>query len=484
MKLLIVDDEATIRENLSQLVKERFPGIFDIFLANDGQQALEIISAKFPEIVLSDIRMPRLSGLEMLRQMRERKFTAEVIFFSGYDDYASVRNAMKMGAVDYLLKPIIEEELYSLLQSFLKRSTMKPPDQNGDTLTLERVREDELLQQYALEHLLQGETDILPTEGNFLHWILFIAEKGGWQRDLIQEANRSGLFSLRGSYRGHEAVLLSGAKKTNLPLLLQAAGEIPVVSCSDSPEKALSEALSAIRDRFYDLEGEPGPEQFPFRDLCGKISRAAAEGLSETFINKLHILFLRFAAQKPEVDSLKQICTSIVYDVMAQKGAFVPVFSSMELTDMDILLSISQADKASKLEEKFQKIMLKMMETVYPQEDFSDNYHMNQAIKLIREHYAEDLTLTRLAESLELNPNYVSTLFRNVMGIPFIQFLRKVRIEAACQLLRDSSEKIYLIGDQVGYSDAVHFTRIFKEETGVSPKEYRKKMGNGMSRTV
>ena len=129
ISILIVDDEPLIRETLAGMLEKRYHGRFHVTLAGDGRQALEYASMLPVRLILADIKMPVLSGLEMLDQLRGLRRDCEVIFISGYDDYAFVRQAMKLGAADYLLKPIVEEELTGQIDSFLKREEVRRAEQ-------------------------------------------------------------------------------------------------------------------------------------------------------------------------------------------------------------------------------------------------------------------------------------------------------------------------------------------------------------------
>ena len=104
--LLIVDDESIIRGTIAAMVRRKYPEQFHIFLASNGREALSLVASESVELVLADIKMPVMDGLQLLHCLHEQQLQCDVIFISGFDDYSFVREAMKSGAVDYLLKPI------------------------------------------------------------------------------------------------------------------------------------------------------------------------------------------------------------------------------------------------------------------------------------------------------------------------------------------------------------------------------------------
>ena len=150
--LLIVDDESIIRETIAAMLRRKYPDQFHIFLASNGQEALSLVASENVELVLADIKMPVMNGLELLHRLHEQQLQCDVIFISGFDDYSFVREAMKSGAVDYLLKPIAENELYAQIDSFLKRAALRVPIHTA------RVRPEEnvYLQQYVLDKLFDS----------------------------------------------------------------------------------------------------------------------------------------------------------------------------------------------------------------------------------------------------------------------------------------------------------------------------------------
>ena len=125
--LLIVDDESIIRETIAAMVRRKYPEQFHIFLASNGREALSLVTSESVELVLADIKMPVMDGLQLLHCLHEQQLQCDVIFISGFDDYSFVREAMKSGAVDYLLKPIAEDELYAQIDGFLKRAALRVP---------------------------------------------------------------------------------------------------------------------------------------------------------------------------------------------------------------------------------------------------------------------------------------------------------------------------------------------------------------------
>ncbi len=163
--LLIVDGAGLIRESIAAMLRKQYPDQFHLFLAADGQEALSLVSTQGIELLLADIKMPVMNGIELLHRLHSLRLQCDVIFISGFDDYSFVREAMKSGAVDYLLKPISEDELFAQIDSFLKRYAMRVPIHTARVSPEDNV----YLQQYVLDKLFDGEAVIPESVLSELH---------------------------------------------------------------------------------------------------------------------------------------------------------------------------------------------------------------------------------------------------------------------------------------------------------------------------
>ena len=169
----------------------------------------------------------------------------------------------------------------------------------------------------------------------------------------------------------------------------------------------------------------------------------------------------------------------MIYATLQGNSSFVAVFSQMELTADDIICAIQQTRSAEALYRSMTRIIDLQISRIQGQITTSDETHVKRACEYIQAHFAEDFTLTDLAGYLELHPNYVSTIFRKVCGTSFSRYRKHLRMEEACRLIRETNDKFYLIGSKVGYPDAVSFARVFKEEMGCTPSEYRSMHASG-----
>ena len=250
--------------------------------------------------------------------------------------------------------------------------------------------------------------------------------------------------------------------------------------CSiDGPEAEVFRTIVHLERRFFDLPGEDGPETYPYSTLISDLTDAICRLQVESYHQTLLLLLRRACAQYPPVDSLRQLLCGMIYATLQGNSSFVAVFSQMELTADDIICAIQQTHSAETLYRSMTRIIDLQISRIQGQITTSDETHVKRACEYIQAHFAEDFTLTDLAEHLELHPNYVSTIFRKVCGTSFSRYRKHLRMEEACRLIRETNDKFYLIGSKVGYPDAVSFARVFKEEMGCTPSEYRSMHASG-----
>ena len=252
----------------------------------------------------------------------------------------------------------------------------------------------------------------------------------------------------------------------------------PLFLLPHAPEQ-LSVCQTLLERRFFDLPGEDGPETYPYSTLISDLTDAICRLQVESYHQTLLLLLRRACAQYPPVDSLRQLLCGMIYATLQGNSSFVAVFSQMELTADDIICAIQQTHSAETLYRSMTRIIDLQISRIQGQITTSDETHVKRACEYIQAHFAEDFTLTDLAGYLELHPNYVSTIFRKVCGTSFSRYRKHLRMEEACRLIRETNDKFYLIGSKVGYPDAVSFARVFKEEMGCTPSEYRSMHASG-----
>ncbi|MCH4031287.1 MAG: response regulator [Lachnospiraceae bacterium] len=503
INFLIVDDEKIIRESIKAMLQNSFNGYDIHFLeAENGKEALEILLSTQTDLLLTDIKMPGFSGIDLLHEIQKRRMEIEVIVLSGFDDYSLVRSAMKLGAADYLLKPIVNEEFISVITNCLQKVIHKK-DYEKQYSEIPVIRNDDLFHsQYKLNSILNDKYQTDQSCSSQSSSVLIMV-------DLSQSKQRSSLQNEQW-YARSKAAFRSLAKDNNgtllcmgefnrywiiiftdisekiytiiQPFLAECAKQEYKACCSaifslDAIQEAVSECKSRIDHLFFNLPQlyPQTAEKHPYPKHFSQLENAICTNSKSAFSFWLNDLGIVINSERNHINvtSVKKLFSDFVYLIMQRQPVYIRIISKYKLTENDILLQISNAFTLSELINSVSQTFCLYMDETADDGRVSENDNIYRAKEYMLSHYSEDLSLNDVADHLGLHPNYLSAVFRKKTGVTFIEYLREVRIEAAKSLLKTTNLKLYEIAEKTGYQNAVQFNRAFKKETGISPSDYR-----------
>lgn len=506
--ILIVDDDRIILQGLYHMMQGLVGGKH-IHLAQNGNEALELVCIKPIKLIFTDIKMPVCDGLELLEKLRKVDYQGEVVIISGFDGYDFVREAMKLGASDYLLKPVVPGSLKATLADCDKRLRLQQAQEVVSAQSAGGLK-SLYMQQAQLEELLQNPA----TARQFCQdtalpdccWLVFAA-------DLFGRGQPTDLGKQAAALMFQQAVerrlpldqhrLLQGsssklwlvcvlAPRSLLEQALEALArgmlETGVKLGSDSqlrPPQALAEGCQAARvsldDLFFDLPAAATPPdaatlQQAADSLSNCLSGCDALGLTAA----ADLLFELLGAARQPFGEIRNLLSRLLYDAMNRNNRLISVVGKHKFTNTDLMAALQDATTLSWLKKQLITILDTYIGELGESELSTEDYMMQHIKRMIAENYAGNLTVKELSEQLSLHPNYFSSLFRQKTGQTFCDYLRQVRIEAAVRLMDDPSLnlKVYEVGPIVGYQDNAHFYRAFKQVTGVAPGRYRSHKGS------
>ena len=491
LKVLVVDDEAPIRQWLEYCVAQ-FAGFTVAWVAASGAQGLELYRRELPDIVVSDIEMPGMDGLEMLRQMR-KLHPAYTIILTSHEDFTYARRALTQGTAEYILKTEITRES---LQETLRKAAVAIRAQGGSGSNDRRQSAQRMLQQLAMEEGYRGELvpETLRRQGVTLENGPLMAADF-WSREGTKfsrlrqlAAGLPGLDNLHLVPMSYEHLLLvanprqEGSYRLALDCF-QAQKEHPcVVGVSDLVHglSALPEALRMAQDRcclrFYHPE-----RRIFWRESTRRLSTRRAEGWRVAFSKELFGQRYREAAAVKD-QALREILDDCPTDLEAVKG-LCSFFAStlMHLTATQdsgwetrleqVESQIHNCQDIDQLTDILEQVFAPF-ETGIPRPG-SYSAPIQEAVAYIKAHYAEKLTLSIVASHVSFNPEYFSRMFTKETGLNFVTYLNNLRMQRAVELLEGTDQKIYEIAEQVGYSSVSYFSTAFKKTFGQKPNEYQ-----------
>lgn len=527
-KLLIVDDEAEIREGILNSIPWDEHGFVIAGLATNGREALRMISETKPDLILLDIRMPVMNGLEVLKKLTKQHPSLKVIILSGYDDFSYCREALRYGVSDYLLKPCHPKEILSALVK-LKNEIISEEEQaqQWDFLLLKFQENLPILRQNLLMNLVLHKP--MDDQIALTRWNLYQMEVAPQNIGLaiIKIDQQYKLASL--SLNEFELIKLSLSRQietiANQPPVLKTvigyfhdnimvlwnvsdeapdlfswrleqlrqtvAASMPVTITIGLGEAAMDllQLHTAFQSAIHALEHgfwEGSNRIIRYREVNDSFSQknltlAQEENLIvqcirtndlERLESALNSFFANLSLLgKNSKDCIHKMITALicsVYHVCLERGINTDSIFGPNLAILDELPRIET------FRELHERILLcfKQIIVLHPLQK-NQRKMVTQAVNYIEEHYTEDLTLESIAKIVFVSPGYLSTSFKQVLQKNFVDYIAEVRVGKAKELLKDFHHKIYEIAVQIGYKDEKYFSQIFKKITGMAPILYR-----------
>lgn len=526
MKILIVDDEKITRNGLISSIAWKALGIEEIFQADDGLHGLELAKKMQPDIVLSDVRMPRMDGIQMAEAIQEVYPYCSIIFMSGYSDKEYLKAAIKLKAVSYVEKPIEIEEVTEAIEDAARIQQQNLLTLHTKKLSLSSKIATELLHKKSKKEWLKlsSEPDFtVPTDNHVMFFTLIYHLQSPSLPPLPEEERlqiRDEIRRVLDTYSLHEVHVF---KMENIAIYhiwgLKEYG-------SSTFQRVLSELAQAGKNSslpFYLIAGKPvyGIENIyeSYNTAVILLQRSFFYPIGSLLVYKedIHSSFL-------PLDSLFQECETDFTEALYQKdvSALTAISESLleKLSSSDNYLPNHIKDLYFKLltniRNAYQHFKLDSSDSYEPKESIWDNisrcnsiYELhtlllhklevfssssktsaaeNTTIYLIKDfiskHYQqESLSVKDISQHVHLSSSYVCTLFKTETNQTLNQYITEYRIEKAKQLLTDPRYKITEISSRIGYNDGNYFSKTFKKITGCSPSEYRELEMKGKGNT-
>ena len=502
IRMIIVDDEYIILDSLKTLINWKSIDVEVIGTADNGEAAVDMVMKLKPDIILSDISMPYLSGLEMLETIRRNNIKTEVIFVTAYGKFEYAQEAIRHGAFDYILKPIEE----NLLLSAVSRCVEKIRSGLYEKDTDDKIH----LNQLVLKNLLSGK---IPDE---LEWTALIA-KGpnperlpnavvagfrhakdytpafkqedfgvSWVSPPLRVTEDLTLFMIcfEDKFKTELSTSINKLTRYNPETVAAISSVCALKECFEKAYAQISFALidAEVRRRkglvlFTNLE-KSSVSSFPgFDSVCSSLSRSIKDGKAEQVREHLYRFFLGFLQKEIFYDSslVELYCIELVDHVYAENEDYINPAGKNNETP--IILAIKKKITACfGLHQVFNvlcEIFFDLCGNINNDQIHSSMRLVRQCIRIIQEQYSTDISLAGAASQLQISPNYLSKIFSAEMTKSFSRYLLEYRIGIAKKLLGETNDKVYEIAGKVGYPDVVHFTKVFKQLTGLSPNRYR-----------
>lgn len=526
--VLIVDDEPGITEGLKFLIERYLPECRVVGVAYDGKQGYETAMELQPDLVLSDIRMPGMDGIEMIEQLKKSGYCGRFIILSGYAEFEYARSAIRLGVEEYITKPVDEEELVSV---FSRACCSIKEEREKERKAVQMADDLETYSQNMKGYILK---DILlnPSLGKIeirekLEKLTFPLNCGQYgcavfeigvenlrdkQNDfflIMEETARKCLVFSRNDilipYSDHQAALLTAHEKNvEYETYLNALGRLRR-EVSDRLKVCVSAGAGLLHHRAEEIR-----KAFEEARCALNYKVIKGNGFVISYEN------IRDLTGKPgliEENDIKQLETCIdLMDDVGCRQVIEAVFRKIEkekdlsLTDLQLLslnlilagirkmpfmqfqlneylgrniLSLESISKFQTIEQLKNWIIntLKSMNELMLKETMPEKKDViEEAKEYMNRNFTREISLNDISERFFINPYYFSQLFKKKTGETYQSYLTSLRISRAKKLLEETDLKIYEVCSMVGYSDTNHFNKVFERIAGIKPSEYKKNL--------
>ncbi len=525
MKAMIVDDEYYIREGLKRSNLWNELAIEVAGEAEDGSSAWSAYLECRPDIMLLDINIPEYNGIELAKRIRGHSEDTQIIFLTGYDEFQWVKEAVSLQASDYLLKPVVREELFKALSKAMLQTRIREDRNQREDLLRRQVHDlskaayeqwlIDLVQQrrpldQSLELLASSGVHLDPAEEYAVlccevdDFSSFFEGASSSDRQLSQYAYRKLVDEALEAYphvysfgevagrilllvhlvNGHNRLNeIAEAVRSAVLKYLKLTVSIGISHPVEGLERTFNAYHEAIRAMEYKaIVG--GGQIIPYSSTVVTMTHN-----NRMLDKELYLLSEIRAGNEENVDRILREWTenlrTMAWNDMKLVASQLVMFVIRLLKEAQIpnkpvvhenpLVGLSDCGTIDELIHFLTEYLTEVGRVIRLSKECRSHKVIEQAKRWIREHLAEDLSLVKLAEHLNMSPKYLSSRFKQATNETFADFTTQVRFERAKALLADPEMKILDIATKVGFMDTNYFSVAFKKHIGMTPTEYRKK---------
>jgi two-component system response regulator YesN len=538
-KIVIVDDDRGVLQGMKHAIPWETLDADWVGEAMDGQQGLELVRTVKPDIVITDIYMPVMGGIDMIEKLREQKFPGKIVIHSGYSDFEYARQALRLSVEDYLSKPVsvatlrevlgraiqsLEEEMLKqmeqedlgrrlmLYEPFVAREWLKAAVTGtlDKTYPQSRFLPDDCEYWTARSHLVYG-IDIVRTvrvsEVTTADWNLFRFAVSNVLQEVVLEHYRE--FDFVELHSSHAAVVLHlqpgfsygelatdlrNMAKRMIRCVYEVLGIVIQIGIGTLKEEwqniadSTEEAFLALADQthapyphvdLYEYISELGHQlegeqvQTVIRPI--KFYQQLTEAVKGTRVKEAMVIIEDYMAQLSTLDELSpsdlQRLGSELWTIFAFTLSDVGLVLDEMFPELRLHKELSSITSPMQLGEW----LADKVKAISGNRQWNENLRHKQAVdfmtQYIHEHYAKEITLADLADKVFLSRNYLSHIFKHATGETFNNYLTRVRMEKAKELILQGKLLIYEIAERVGYKNVPYFSTLFKKNTGLNPTD-------------
>jgi two-component system response regulator YesN len=536
--VVIVDDDAAVEEWMKSEIEWSDLGFDVVSYANNGMDALHRLSLRRADLVITDITMPKMDGIELMNAINEQGLSSLVLFLSDADDYLRLKHALLLGGYNYIQKPLKKEKVAQALKKAYNLLLTQKAEQDQNTKLLEKFklnfsysREkilydilrgkelplqafDDLINEYNINlyrRMVQvGILEIGNFDSNSREWV-----KSGKFEEMINEVRKI-IQQVLTKFKDMNCVMVDMDIGV-ISVILQPVSNIDSKDFEDISadffDKILKDikldvnvrvtigvgnlqknindislsymgAKAALRHK-YVLGGNrvihinqsesDGKQNLLYPVEREKLLTEYIVSGDERAVKLAHNIFDEIMlASRDNVKRTAVAANQLVFNISQYIDNEHDFINKLCDFNKFINIDFSSLNSGDEIKEYFICFVTDLLSVVSEYKPSMNNALIKKACEYVLEHIEEEITLSTIANYLNISKNYFCSLFKQEIGYNFLEYVTKVKMEWAKRLLKDSGFKTYEVSEMLGYRESSYFSRLFRKYTGYSPAEYKK----------
>lgn len=494
LRIVIVDDEVLIREGLARMISKESSTFCVVGTYADGKLLLDELPSLHVDAVITDIRMPQIDGLELIKRLKASHPQIRTLLMSGFTEFNYAREAIRSSAVDYLLKPINKEQLFEVLYSLEQERKQQQDKDNrqraGLLLSLLQIEEPAaaliggilLPLPYFTVTVVKGGrlegaiayadrlredqgivSDLLEIHSGLLAWVRYSPEP-------LTPAERREPASEIGAACPQQRLHLGVSRSYDDPARLRTAYLEAKLACDAgiyNPQPLHYATIEELKPAGHMASADPFlPVRGP---LIHELQILNISGVREW----IHRLFCAFEDQQAYPELILRCLQQVEETVRNELKEFEEAHRQQSRPRLEE--SVRACMSLGEIEELFTSALVAVLEEIRTRRLELSGTAVETVKRWIAANYKQHADLNMLAGMVFLTPSYLSKLFKQETGLTLTDYVIEIRIRTAKQLLKNAPDlKVHEIGTEVGYPDPAYFNKLFKKTVGVTPNEYKR----------
>lgn len=508
VKIVIVDDEFIVRMGFKSILDWEKHGYTVAGEAKNAQEALQLLQSVHPDVMICDIKLGATDGIDLLRGIKEHDANTRVIMLTHYDSFELARNALRYGADEYLLKSDLTPDLILNTLDRIFKSRKQPAHTTqgqADRNELRAILESALFKRKPEEALLSDASK------NYLFLLIRLYPGEDMDEDRIAGLRQPALAMIDEIFRNHTIRYVTELVNWQFFLLLASSEE---ASAFQTAAAASAELLHKSLESVLGVENLVGHSQsFSSAGEAARAFQHAKLAVKQAYFTPKKVAAFHHpadsgaAVQLPDMNTLLKYIQQQDEDGLIKyvSGCFASCQKRENLEDMrqvfnDFLSFLKPLSSFRAIELSHPVLEAKLSYQIFErmcgyeaasryiadlycdcfmQQGHTAGYSRNirKCLAFINENYQKNLSLKEIADYVDVNMSYLSTLFKQEMNVNISSYINEYRIGKAKELIRDSNLHMYEIAMQVGFDNPYYFSKVFKESVGMTCMEYRNKFG-------